>query len=195
MSQAYELYDGTNANLYLLFPELDDDIDIVRFIYRQNIYDPGETSGWVRDRETFDFRLKKEISSQKGKTVNSQEKVKESSYQTDKQTDIPCSVTNTKEECKGEGVSEKLSYEKFTKKAIVSLRTPGYKGIHAKLSGFNEAFRKYFPGKNPVEITKKLAEDEKIVIRPVKGGVMLYLPEDAPAYKIGGDDTLKKMGL
>ena len=35
--------------------------------------------------------------------------------------------------------------------------------------------------KNPVELTQKLAGEGKIVIRPVKGGVMLYLPEDAPS--------------
>jgi len=32
-------------------------------------------------------------------------------------------------------------------------------------------------------------------LRPVKGGVMLYLPEDAPATKDVADEALKKMGL
>jgi hypothetical protein len=40
-----------------------------------------------------------------------------------------------------------------------------------------------------------LAEEGKIVIRPVKGGVMFYLPEDAPAPKSSADETLKKMGI
>lgn len=88
----------------------------------------------------------------------------------------------------------KLNHEEFVKKAIVSLRKPGYKGIHTVFSGFNEAFKRYFEGENPVEVTKKLAEEGKIVLRPVKGGVMIYLPEDAPA-KTSGDDALKKMGL
>ena len=35
----------------------------------------------------------------------------------------------------------------------------------------------------------------KIVIRPVKGGVMLYLPEDAPIARDAAEDALKKMGL
>lgn len=90
---------------------------------------------------------------------------------------------------------EKLSYEEFIRKAIVSLRKEGYKGIHTVYSGFNEAFKKYFDNENPIEVTNKLASESKIVIRPVKGGVMLYLPEDAPAAKTRGEDALGKMGL
>ena len=88
----------------------------------------------------------------------------------------------------------KLNHEEFVKKAIVSLRKPGYKGIHTVFSGFNEEFKRYFEGENPVEVTQKLAEEEKIVLRPVKGGVMIYLPEEAPT-RTSGDDALKKMGL
>lgn len=92
-------------------------------------------------------------------------------------------------------MSAKLSHEEFVKKAIVSLRKEGYKGIHTVYSGFNEAFKKYFDGEDPVKITNQLAQGGKIVIRPVKGGVMLYLPEDAPVVKGQGDEALKKMGL
>jgi len=92
-------------------------------------------------------------------------------------------------------MAEKMNHEEFIKKAIVSLRKEGYKGIHTVYSGFNEAFKKYFPGENPIEATNKLAQEGKIVIRPVKGGVMLYLPEDVPGFKDVGDDALKKMGL
>jgi len=92
-------------------------------------------------------------------------------------------------------MSEKLNYEEFVKRAIVSLRKEGYKGIHSVYSGFNEAFKKYFNGEDPVKITNQLAEEGKIVIRPVKGGVMLYLPEDAPISRRRGDDALEKMGL
>lgn len=92
-------------------------------------------------------------------------------------------------------MSEKLSYEEFIRKAIVSLRKEGYKGIHSVYSGFNNAFKKYFEGENPVDVTNKLAAEGKIVIRPVKGGVMLYLPEDAPASRDSADEALKKMGL
>ncbi len=91
-------------------------------------------------------------------------------------------------------MEEKLSREEFIRKAIISLRKDGYKGIHSVYSGFNEAFKKYFPGENPVEETNKLARDGKIVIRPVKGGVMLYLPEEAPGAS-SADQALKKMGL
>jgi len=92
-------------------------------------------------------------------------------------------------------MSEKLGHEEFVKKAIVTLRKEGYKGIHSVFSGFNTAFKKYFDGENPVEVTNKLAQEGKIVIRPVKGGVMLYLPEDAPASRNAADEALKKMGL
>ena len=92
-------------------------------------------------------------------------------------------------------MSEKLGHEEFVKKAIVTLRKEGYKGIHTVFSGFNTAFKKYFDGENPVEVTNKLAREGKVVIRPVKGGVMLYLPEDAPASRDAADEALKKMGL
>jgi hypothetical protein len=92
-------------------------------------------------------------------------------------------------------MSEKMNHEEFVKKAIVSLRKEGYKGIHTVYSGFNEAFKKYFENEDPIKTTNQLASDGKIVIRPVKGGVMLYLPEDAPASRTLGDDALKKMGL
>ena len=92
-------------------------------------------------------------------------------------------------------MSEKLSHEEFVKKAVVSLRKEGYKGIHSVYSGFNEAFKKYFDGENPVEVTNRLAQEGKLVIRPVKGGVMFYLPEEAPSGKSSADEALKKMGL
>jgi len=92
-------------------------------------------------------------------------------------------------------MSEKLSYEEFVKKAIVSLRKEGYKGIHSVYSGFNSAFKKYYDGENPVEVTNKLAKEGKLIVRPVKGGVMLYLPEDVSAQRNTADEALSKMGL
>jgi hypothetical protein len=92
-------------------------------------------------------------------------------------------------------MAERLSHEQFIKKAIVNLRKEGYKGIHTVYSGFNEAFKKYFEGEDPVQVTNKLAGEGKIVIRPVRGGVMLYLPEDAPTRGQSADEALKKMGL
>jgi hypothetical protein len=83
----------------------------------------------------------------------------------------------------------KLSEEEFVVRAIEKLRKPPYKGIHTVYSGFNQAFKEYF-GTNPVEMTQRLAEAGKIVVRPVRGGVMLYLPQDAPA---AGGDALAKI--
>jgi hypothetical protein len=91
-------------------------------------------------------------------------------------------------------MTEKLSYEEFIRQAILKLRTGDYKGIHSVYSGFNEAFRKYYDGANPIEITTQLSQEKKIVIRPVKGGVMLYLPEDVP-QTTKAEQVLKKMGL
>ncbi|OGQ84428.1 MAG: hypothetical protein A3F90_18265 [Deltaproteobacteria bacterium RIFCSPLOWO2_12_FULL_60_19] len=89
---------------------------------------------------------------------------------------------------------EKLTQAEFIKKAIVSLRKDPYKGIHTIYSGFNDAFRTYFDD-DPIKWTTQLSKEGVIVIRPVKGGVMLYLPEDAPAGRTSGKDVLKKMGL
>ena len=92
-------------------------------------------------------------------------------------------------------MSGKMNHEEFVKKAIVSLRKEGYKGIHTVYSGFNDAFKKYFEGENPIDATNHLAQEGRIVMRPVKGGMMLYLPEEAPAAKSSADEALKKMGL
>ena len=89
---------------------------------------------------------------------------------------------------------EKLTQAEFIEKAIVSLRKDPYKGIHTIYSGFNDGFRAYF-NEDPIKCTTQLAKDGVIVIRPVKGGVMIYLPEDAPAGRTSGKDVLKKMGL
>jgi len=82
----------------------------------------------------------------------------------------------------GEEQSGKMSEEEFIFRAIKRLRKPPYKGIHSVYSGFNQAFKEYF-GKNPVEVTQRLAQEGKIVTRPVRGGVMLYTPEEAPQSK------------
>ena len=74
---------------------------------------------------------------------------------------------------------KKLTEEEFVIQAIKKLRKDPYRGIHSVYSGFNEAFRKYF-GANPVEATSKLAAEGKIETRPFKGGVMLFLPGEAP---------------
>jgi len=73
----------------------------------------------------------------------------------------------------------KLNEEEFVLQAIKKLRKEPYRGIHSVYSGFNEALRKYF-GANPVEVTSRLAAEGKIETRPFKGGVMLFLPGEAP---------------
>ena len=86
---------------------------------------------------------------------------------------------------------KKISEYDFVVRAIKKLRKRPYKGIHSVYSGFNQAFRDYF-GKDPVEATTKLANEEKIFTRPVKGGVILYLSEDAPA-PAGSKNVLDKI--
>jgi hypothetical protein len=88
-------------------------------------------------------------------------------------------------------MEEKLSEYEFVVRAIKRLRKPPYKGIHSVYTGFNQAFREYF-NKDPVEATNRLAAEGKIVTRPVRGGVTLYLPEDAPASR-GTKSALDKI--
>jgi hypothetical protein len=89
-----------------------------------------------------------------------------------------------------------LTPEQFVIRAIETLRNPEKsKGIHTVFSGFNEAFRKYFSGQDPVAATNQLAQEGKIAIRYVRGGAMIYKPEDAPAPRGGAGQALRKMGL
>jgi hypothetical protein len=83
----------------------------------------------------------------------------------------------------------RLSEEEFVVRAIKKLRKPPYKGIHSVYSGFNRAFKEYF-GTNPIDTTQRLAERGRIVTRPAKGGVMLYLPQDASR---DAEDALAKI--
>lgn len=90
----------------------------------------------------------------------------------------------------------KLSEEQFVIKAIESLRKGGYRGIHARFSGFNKAFRSYFgQDSDPVGTTNRLAKAGRIVVRPCRGGVMLYKPDEAPVATDGGKVALAAMGI
>lgn len=73
-----------------------------------------------------------------------------------------------------------MTPEEFVIHAIRTLRVPPFRGIHARLSGFTATFRRRFPGLDPVAVTQQLAARGTIEIRPVKGGVMLYLSGEAP---------------
>jgi hypothetical protein len=75
--------------------------------------------------------------------------------------------------------AKKLTEEEFVVQAINKLRKDPYRGIHSVYSGFNEAFRRYF-GTSPIEATSRLAAEGKIETRPFKGGMMLFLPGEAP---------------
>ncbi len=89
-----------------------------------------------------------------------------------------------------------LTEEQFVLKAIETLRKGGYRGIHSVYSGFNQAFKSHFGvGADPVGVTTRLAKEGKLVVRPCRGGVMLYKPDDAPIAKDAGTEALVKMGL
>jgi hypothetical protein len=89
----------------------------------------------------------------------------------------------------------KISQEEFVKLAIVKLRTGNFRGIHSVFSGFNEAFKKYYGDGDPIATTNALAEAGTIALRPVKRGVMLYMPEEAPEFADKAELALRKMGL
>lgn len=90
-------------------------------------------------------------------------------------------------------MSVKYSYEEFFKLAIVRLRnTSKSSGIHTVYSGFNQAFREYFK-EDPIKVTQELVSDGKIELRPVKGGVMIYLPGEAPQRADSGKKVLSKI--
>lgn len=97
---------------------------------------------------------------------------------------------------KREPKSGTLSKEDFVLRAIDRLRTGSYRGIHARYSGFNEAFRATFgEDSDPVGVTTAMAKAGKIEVRPCKGGVMLYKPGEAPKAVSKGTAALAKMGL
>ena len=92
-----------------------------------------------------------------------------------------------------EGEANKLSEHEFVIRAIKKLRKPPYKGIHSVYSGFNDAFREYF-NKDPIEATTRLVSEGKIIVRPIKRGVMMYLPDEPPPPSTRGPaSTLKKI--
>lgn len=76
-------------------------------------------------------------------------------------------------------MTENISKDEFVLRAIKKLRKEPYRGIHSVYSGFNQAFRKEFE-EEPIPTTTRMEKEGKIVIRPVRGGVMLYLPDEAP---------------
>ena len=81
----------------------------------------------------------------------------------------------------------------FVVRAIRVLRNPDRsRGIHTVYSGFNQAFRKHF-NREPREVTDEMAQAGEIVVRPARGGVMLYLAGEAPEYHDVGEEALRKI--
>ena len=88
----------------------------------------------------------------------------------------------------------KLTIEEFTLRAIEKLASTGKGTIHTVYSGFNDGFREYFPGQNPVVEVKKLVDEGKISFRLCKGGAIIGKP-GAISPKADSSNALKKMGL
>jgi len=88
-----------------------------------------------------------------------------------------------------------LTKEEFVIRAIKKLRNPSRsKGIHSVYSGFNVAFQDYF-GEEARLTTDKMVAEHKLEVQPRKGGVMMYLPGEAPLPSVTSETVLKKMEL
>ena len=88
-----------------------------------------------------------------------------------------------------------LTPEEFTLLAIEKLVDPGKSTIHTVYSGFNNAFREYFPGKDPIEEVKKLVDNGKVSFRLCRGGALIAKPGVISPNQSSPDKTLNKMGL
>jgi hypothetical protein len=90
----------------------------------------------------------------------------------------------------------KLSIEEFTLTAIDKLCDPGRQTIHTVYSGFNDAFRKYFEGMDPIQEIKTLVDQNKISFRFCRGGALIAKPGIITNSNAGDSKkTLQKMGL
>lgn len=79
--------------------------------------------------------------------------------------------------------SSSMTEEQFTTKAIETLRSGKFLGIHSVYSGFNAAFRQYF-GTDPVAAVRLLEEKRVIMVHPSKGGVIIYKSSEAPVWLV-----------
>ncbi len=91
--------------------------------------------------------------------------------------------------------TKSMTIQEFVVKAIETGRTEKSQGIHVVYSGFNEAFKAYFDGADPRESTAKLQAEGLIVVRPCRGGAMIYKADEAPAEKNKGTKLLASMGV
>lgn len=92
---------------------------------------------------------------------------------------------------------EHLTVEEFVARAIETLQNKKFPGkIHTVFSGFNEAFRAYFPKLDPVKEVQKLAAAGKVALRPCRGGALMAKGKGKAAEDEHSAATaLKKMGL
>jgi len=95
-------------------------------------------------------------------------------------------------------MAKQLTHLEFIQKAYDTLRKVDaqgrqYTGLHTVYSGFNEAFRKYFPKDDPIKVVDTLKKSGEISVRPCRGGAMIYIGEMTPDD--GGAKALKAMGL
>ncbi len=88
----------------------------------------------------------------------------------------------------------KLTHEEFTLRAIEKLAKEGKETIHTVYSGFNDGFREYFAGADPIAAVKQLVEQKKIAFRFARGGAVIGKPG---SIESGGSskEVLSKMGL
>jgi hypothetical protein len=90
---------------------------------------------------------------------------------------------------------KKLTVDEFVERAIRKIGKNN--SLNTVYSGFNVAFKEYFPGKDPVKEVEKLATKKKILLRPARKnqkGVVISLPKSKSTNPIA-EETLKKMGL
>lgn len=93
----------------------------------------------------------------------------------------------------------KLTPKEFTLLGIEKLRPAPGKGIHVVFTGFNAAFRAYFPDLDVIKEVNALAEEGVITITPARwGGVSINTPQAPNPLKVvsvPAAKTLVKMGL
>jgi hypothetical protein len=77
-------------------------------------------------------------------------------------------------------MARKLTPKNFVLRAIENLRKGEHKGIHVVYSGLNTAIRQYYNVSDAREILDPLLKSGEIISRPVKGGIIVYNPKDAP---------------
>lgn len=86
----------------------------------------------------------------------------------------------------------RVSVEQFTVEFIRSQRREGYLGVHTVWSKYNQCIRAAY-ALDPIELTKTLAGEGVIEIRPTRGGVMIYIAGEAPTGQ--GQAEQKKVDL